>query len=326
MLLSLSAGVATSVNAHEETGGADILVGDIVIGESEQRFGGLRAYGFGAAEEVVFEVDLGILERYGIGLDDAAVELRASAVFGASVESTSVADGRLRLVFEPNDATDDDVFEVDEFRLTGLDTTHGKPATDLTYEATFSAGEVDVRSFAIIDPDAATPTLDPNPLYTDGPGSHRVWITDIQPAGETVTIELDVSVLESYGIDIDGLAADAASDEATVRSTSVEAGVVTIVAAPDAGAALLDIRIELTGFDTSAVDSDERVIDSAVAYEVDIEGDAANHVEVETFRLVQHPTTHADTVRTTTDGAQGFGPVVAVIALVATGVLAARRS
>lgn len=324
-LLLVTASAGASAETAQSDGFADVLVGDVVIGEPDQRFPGMRAVAFDAdAESVALELDLAVLESHGIDVGGAGIDLPADAVHGASVETATVDDGRVTLVFAPDDSTDA-VIQVDEFRLTGLDTTGAEPATELTYDASFSAGEARVRSFDIVDPDRVTPTMSADTFFTAA-ATHRLSIRDLQAADGAVTIELDVTVLERHGVDIESLAADVTADGAAVVETAVEGGVVTTVVSPAGDTVLFDVHVELRGFDASAVDSDQRVIATDVAYAVAIDGDGADGVTVEPFDVATRPTVHADppTTSTTVEG-HGFGPTVAVAAVVLLALLAARR-
>lgn len=331
VLLVATAGTGVTADDGGSDGFADALAGDVVIGESEQPFYGLRLLEFDeAVDTVALEIDLAVLEAHGVDVGDAAVELSADDVRGGSVESARVEDGVATLGFAPSDANEDAVITVEEFRLTGLDTTDAEAAEGLTYDATFSAGETRVRSFDIVDPDRVTPTLATNPLYTDA-STHRVSLRDVQAAGGNVTVELDIGVLEDHGIDIGALEAAVTADGATVVSTSVDRGVITTVVTPAPDTVLFDVRFELMGLERPSAD-DGRVIASDVTYAVDIAGAADTDVTVEPFDIATHPTVHSgpETTQSTTSEpiavrGDGFGPVVTVAAVALLLLLAWRR-
>lgn len=333
VLLLATASTGALADSAQSDGFADVLVGDVVIGESEQRFHGMRLVEFPADTETVrLELDLDVLATHGIDVVDAEVEVSDGAVRGATIETATVRDGRLSFVFAPDDANEDAIIAVEEFRLTGLDTTDAEAAEGLTYDANFSAGEARVRSFDIVDPDRVTPTLETNPLYTDA-STHRVSLRDVQAADGDVTIELDVGVLEDHGIDVGSLEAEVTADGATVTSTSVDRGVITAVVAPSPEAVLFDVRIDLRGLDPASVDTDQRVIASDVGYAISIEGTAGDEVTVEPFDIATHPTVHSgpETTRSETSRGptsitgDGFGFAVTVAAVALLVLLAQRE-
>lgn len=331
VLLVGAAGAGVAADVGGSDGFADVLAGDLVIGESAQPFHGTRLVEFDeAADTVALEIDLAVLEAHGVGVDDAAVELSPDDVSGASVEAARVEDGVVTLVFAPADGNEDAVIAIEEFRLTGLDTTDAEAAEGLTYDANFSAGEARVRSFDIVDPDGVTPTLATNPLYTDA-STHRVSLRDVQAAGGDVTVELDVGVLADHGIDLGALEAEVTADGATVASTSVDRGVITTVLSPAPDTVLFDVRIELAGLEGPSAD-DGRVIASDVTYAVALDGAAGDEVTVEPFDIATHPTVHSGpgtTLSATSEPiairGDGFGPTVAVAAVALLLLLARRR-
>lgn len=332
-LLLVAASVGGSAQSTESDGFADVLVGDLVIGESEQEFPGMRAVEFPAdAETVRLELDLGVLTDHGVDVSDAEVVLASQAVHGATVDTATVEDGQVRFVFAPDESIDDTIIEVEEFRLVGLDTADAEAAEGLTFDATFSAGEARVRSFDIIDPDRVTATLDPQPLFT-GARIHRVTLHDVHAAGENVTLTLDVAVLEDHGFALSALEADVTADGATVKSATVTEGVVSIDLSPATGTVLFDVRVELGGLERESTGADRRVLATGVSYAVTLEGAAGDEVAVQPFDINTHPTTHADPVTTgtpTSDGlivvkGDGFGPALTVAALALILSLARRR-
>lgn len=332
VLLVATTSAGALADSAQSDGFADVLVGDVVIGESEQRFHGMRLVEFPAdAEMVRLELDLGVLTTSGIDVSDAEVELSDGAVRGARIETTTVRDGRLTLVFAPDAANEDAVIAVEEFRLTGLDTTDAEAAEGLTYDANFSAGEVRVRSFDIVDPDRVTPTLETNPLYTDA-STHRVAFRHVQAAGGDVTLELAVGVLEDHGIDLGSPEAEVTADGATVTSTSVDRGVITAVVAPAPDTVLFDVRIELRGLERASAD-EGRVIASDVTYDVGIDGAGDDEVIVEPFDIATHPTVRSGpgTTRPATSRGptsitgDGFGAAVTVAAVALLMLFARRR-
>lgn len=328
-LLLVTVSLTGSARSAQADGFADVLVDDVVIGESEQRFTGMRAVEFPTdAETVSLEIDLEVLESHGIDVGDAAVELAPAAVRGATVETAAVRNGRIRLVFLPADTNDDAVIVVDEFRLVGLDTTEAEAAAGLRFEATFSAGEARVRSFDIVDPDRVSPGLDTTTLFTEA-STHRVTLRDVHVVGENVTVELDARVLESHGIEVGNLEVDVDAEGATVVGTTVDQGAVTAVLSPDPGTVLLDVRLQLHGLDGDSADAEGRVIATDVSYSVTLDGAADEAVDVEPFDINTHPTTHGDH-ETTSNGAlavkgDGFGPTVLITAVVILLVLSRRR-
>lgn len=262
-------------------------VDDVVIGESEQRIEGTRIAGFDEdVEELVVEIDLTVLERHGIDVDDAGVEVRDENVEGASIGSVTVEDGVVRLVLVPEDTG---IF-VSEFWLTGLDTADAEEATDVTYDVSFSAGDGQVPSFDIISPEGVTPTASTETLVLDD-GTQRVTIERIRPTDGNVTIALDPSVLETYGISVDGIEAEVESDEAVVRKTTVSDGVLGITFSPTADTELFAVELELSGFETTSLDTDDRTVASNVAYEIRLGGVTEEDVEVETFDVITEPAT-----------------------------------
>lgn len=332
-LLLVIAGAAVPAAAGQSDAFADVLVDDLVIGEPVQEFPGMRAVAFDSdAETVRLELDLSVLTAHGVDVGAADIELPGGAVYGATVESATVSDGRATFVFAPDDSTDDAVIEVESFRINGLDTSGAERATDVTYEATFSAGEARVRSFDIVDPDRVTPWSATTTFFA-GASTHRVSLQDVQAAGEDVTIELDVRVLAVHGVDLEALDADVTADGGTVVETTLDRGVVTAVVSPAPGVVLFDVRVALEGVDVSFDDADQRVVASNVTYGVTVEGAAGDDVTVEPFDIVTHPTTHADpvTTRSMTSNeslvikGDGFGPALTVAALALLGWLARRR-
>lgn len=269
-----------------DDGIADLLVGDLVIGEDEQPLGPMRVAVADGTEQAVVEIDLAPLEAHGVDVDDAGVEVADDDVMEATLESATVEDGVVRLVFTPEDTA----FAVEEIRLTGLDTSGAEAASGVEFDVEYSGGEGRAASFDLVDPDAVTPTLSPGSFLLNH-GDHRVTVEDVQPAADEVTVELDVTALESHGIGLDGLTADASAEKATVDRVAVEDGVVTVVVSPDADAALIDVRVEMDGFDASGIDTGEDVYAEDVAYEVSVDGDADDEVDVETFDLVAHTPT-----------------------------------
>lgn len=149
---------------------------------------------------------------------------------------------------------------------------------------TFSHGEGNARSFAVVDPDEVTPTASPRSLVLAG-GDQRVSVEGIQPAGGNVTIELDATDLETHGVAVDDLDADASTDGATVERTAVDDGVVSVVVSPAPDAALIDVHLTLGGFDARSID-DDRVHATDVVYGVRLDGAAADPVEVEPFDVL----------------------------------------
>lgn len=347
-LCVVPAGVAIADDSQQRRGFAHVFTGDIVIGEGEQRIEQMRVAGYDeTVDELVVEIDLTATETHGVDVTDVAVELNDNDVDGASVESASVDDGVVRLVLIPED---DSIF-VDTFRLTGLNTTRAEEVTDVAYDVEFSAGEGEARPFDVVDPDAVTARLEPRNLFTDR-GTQSIRIEDLQPAGDTVTVEIDVSSVEEHGVSVDALRALAESEEATVRETTVENGVVTVTLSPDEGVELFDVRIDLEGFEAPGVEGEGRSVARDVAYDVRIEGDVDETVEVETFHVATHtPTPVHDATPTPVRGdgtptapgtltgaasgttpdsgtatpvsgtGPGFGPVLAVLALVGFGAL-----
>lgn len=330
-LLVVTAG--TSAASAQSDGFADVLVGDLVIGESEQEFPGVRLVGFDEdAERVDLEIDLSALESHGVAVDDARIDLATDDVRGATVETATVDDGVVVLGFSPDDSIDDAIIELQAFRLAGLDTTAAAAVTNVTYSATFSAGEARVRSFDIVDPDTLTPALDTETLFT-GASTHRSTLQHVQATDEDVTVELNVRILEDHGFELDNLGADVTADRASVVETSVDRGVVKAVVSPEPDTVLFDVRVTLRGLTIISGGDDRRVIASDLAYAVVLEGAADNTVIVEPFDLATHRTTHADpvTTRSATPGesivatGDGFGPAVAVAALALLLLLARRR-
>jgi hypothetical protein len=333
VLLVATTSAGALADSARSDGFADVLVGDVVIGESEQRFHGIRLVEFPEDTEAVrLDLDLGVLATHGIDVSDAEVELSDGAVRGATIEAATVRDGRLRLVFAPDDADEDAIIAVEAFRLTGLDTTDAEAARGLTYDANFSAGDARVRSFDIVDPDRVTPTLETNPLYTDA-STHRVSLRDVQAAGGDVTIELDVGVLQDHGIDLGSLEAEVTAADADVVSTSVDRGKVTAVVAPAPEAVLFDVRIDLRGLDSASVDTEQRLVASDVVYAVSVAGAAGDEMTVEPFDIATHPTVHSDPGTTRSASSQGptsitgdgFGFAVTVAAVALLVLLARRR-
>lgn len=330
-LLVVTAG--TTAASAQSDGFADVLVGDLVIGESEQAFPGVRLVGFDEdGERVDLEIDLSVLESQGVAVDDAKIDLSSDDVRGATVETATVDDGVVVIGFSPDDSIDDTIIELQAFRLAGLDTTAAAAASNVTYSATFSAGEARVRSFDIVDPDTLTPALDSQTLFT-GSSTHRSTLRHVQATDEDVTVELDVRILEDHGFDLDDLGAEVTAGGASVVETSVDRGVVRAVVSPEPDTVLFDVRVTLRGLTTVSGDADQRVIASDLAYTVVLEGAADNTVHVEPFDLATHPTTHADpvTTRSATPGesivatGDGFGPAVAVAALAILLLLARRH-
>lgn len=332
-LLIIAASVAGTAGSTQSDAFADVLVGDVVIGESEQAFPGMRAVEFPAdAETVRLELDLAVLTAHGVDVSDAEIELADEAVNGGAVETATVRDGRVILVFAPDDSIDDPVIEVDGFRLVGLDTTDAEAAEGLTFEATFSAGEARVRSFDVIDPNRVTLTLDTQPLFTEAT-AHRVTLRDVHAVGGNVTVTLDAGVLEDHGFDLSALQADVTADGATVVSTTVDEGVVSATVSPAPGTVLFDVRVTLENFERRSTADDGRVLARAVSYGVALEGAGDDSVAVQGFDINTHPTTHADpvTTRSTISNdslvikGDGFGPAPTVVALALLGLLARRR-
>ncbi|PSP77126.1 hypothetical protein BRC81_10885 [Halobacteriales archaeon QS_1_68_20] len=292
LVVSVPAGIGaadgTSARSHGD-GLADVMVDDLVLGEPEQVIGPMRAAGYDEdVDEVVVEIDVSVLEDHGVDVSDAAVDVSDADVVDASLEAATVEDGVVELVFAPENTG----FAVDGVRLTGLDTSSATPATGVEFDVDFSEGEGDTRSFDLVDPEQVTPTLSSRHLYLDR-GSQSLTLEGIQPASETVTVEVDVTALEAHDVGVDGLDADASAGGATVSETAVEAGTVTVVLSPAEDAALVDVRIELTGFDTPDVDGEDRVHAAAVEYEVHVEGSAGDPVEVEPFDVrAELPTPH----------------------------------
>lgn len=325
-LLIVAGGTVAAGDTTQGDGLASMLVDDLVVGESEHRIGPTRMAGFDeSARELVLEIDLTVLERHGVDVSDAAVDLTEAEVDGGSLRSMSVEGGIVTVVIEPEERG----ILIEAFRLTGLETENAEAAPDVAYDVTFSAGTAEVDEFDIVDPDGVSPTVSPRTLWIDE-DEQRVSIEGIRPADGDVTVELDVSVLEDHGASLDGLEADAEAAGATVRDTSVRDGVVTVVVAPEADQTLFDVVIELAGFEFDGVDADARTVAADVAYEARIEGADDDGVTVEPFDIVIGPLTAPVTGNTGTPTgvvgeAPGFGPMVALIALVGGSLLAARR-
>lgn len=325
ILLFVAAGVGAAGDGSQGDGVASLLVDDLVIGESEQQLGPMRAAGFDeSVEELVIEIDLGVLERHGVDVSGAEVDLVGADVSGGSLRSATVQDGVVTIVIGPEERG----ILVDTFRLTGLDTADARAVSDLAYDVAFSAGVADVSRFDIVDPNAEPVTVSPRSLWIDE-DDQRVPVEGIRSAGEPVTIELDVTVLEDHGATLDDLEAEAEADGGTVRETTVRGGVVTVVVSPDANETQFDVVVELASFGFEGVETDEGTVASDVTYEARLEGDADETVSVEPFDVIIGPLTAPVTGPSTTGGAvgdaPGFGPVVALVALLVGAVLATRR-
>ncbi|MEF8840380.1 MAG: hypothetical protein V5A62_01970 [Haloarculaceae archaeon] len=317
-------------------------VDDVVIGESTQRIEGMRVVGFDEdVEELVVELDVTVLTHHGIDIGDASVDIHDENVEGASIDSATVADGVVTLVLVPENTG---IF-VSEFRLTGLDTAAAENATDVTYDVSFSAGDGDVSSFDIVSPDDVTPSASMETLVLDD-GTQWVTIEGIRPLDGNVTVELDLTVLETYGIATDNLGATVESDEATVRTKTVSGGVISILLTPAEDTESFTVELELSGFEAPSLDPDERAVASNVAYEIRFEGVAEEDVDVEPFDVVTEPPTPTFDPTPTIDptptsspvrspvteetsagseDAPGFGWMVALIALAVVGLHAARQ-
>lgn len=357
-LFVVTAGVTVASDGSQEATRAEILVGDLIVGDADQRLGPMRAFGFDEdVEELVIEIDLTVLETHGVDIGGASIDLTDDDVQAASVVSATVEDGIVTLVFAPTESASstDSLIVIDAFQLSGLDTDGAEGGADLTFDASFSEGDAAVHGgFDIIDPDATTPTVTPDPLVTTTAG-HAVPITGLQPADEPITVELNTTVLEAHGIGVDNLAADVDTAEATVHETTVEHGIVTAIVEPNTDTPLFDVVIELRGYNTTGVDTDERVAATNITFDVRIDGDADDHVDVHGFDIITEPpppeTRHLDdptpaTPATNTpddetstvgngkspdddttpvsEEAHGFGIVITVIALIGSGLLGAR--
>lgn len=325
ILLFVAAGVGTAAGSQGD-GIASLLVDDLVIGESEQQLGPMRAGGFDeGVEELDFEIDLGVLERHGVDVSGAAIDLADEDVSGGSLRSATVQDGIVTIVIAPEERG----ILVDTFRLTGLDTEDARAVSDLAYDMTFSAGEADARPFDVIDPDAEPVTVSPRWLWIDE-DEQRVMIEGVRSADGPVTIELDVTVLEDHGATLAGLEAAAQADGGTVRETTVRDGVVTVVVAPDAIETQFDVVVELASFGFEGIETEAGTVASDVTYGARLEGDADETVDVEPFDIIVGPITAPVTGPSTTAGAvgdaPGFGPVVALVALLVGALLAVRRA
>lgn len=334
LALLVAGSVAGSGYTTPANGFADVLVGDVVIGESEQHFPGLRAVEFPTdAETVTIELDLAVLMTHGVNVSDAEVELPDGAVRGGTVETATVDNGTVRLVFVPDDSIDDAIIEVEGFSLSGLDTAAAEAASGLRFDARYSAGEPRVRSFDIVDPDDVTASLETTPLFADA-STHRVTLRDVHAVSGKVTVELDVRVLQAHGFDLADLGAEVTADGASVWSTTVDQGIVTVVVSPDEDTVLFDVRMVLKDLGSPPGESDGRVIASDVTYGVTVAGAGGDDVVVEPFDIARHPTTNAGPVTTwtTTSGSSllvegdGFGLVAVVVAIVLLSLLVKRRT
>lgn len=328
LLLTLLIGTvaAAPVVSAQEDAFADVLVDDIVIGESEQQFGPMRAAEFTEdVDELVIEIDLGILETHGVEISDAEVDITSEAIRGATIASATVENGLINLVFVPHDSNDDNVIKIEEFHLTGLDTSNAEPASDLEYPVEFSEGQADVDRFDIVDPETVIPTVEPERLFAEAQ-SQRVTIKDIRPTRGNVSIELDVTVLESHGVTLDDLSVEVDADGGMVLNKTSKHGIITAVIAPSPETVLFDVRIELRGLDTSGLVSEDRIVATDVTYAATIEGDGADDVDVRTFDIAKRRTVHSEPLHTTPAiRLPGVGPAVAVIGLVLLALLMLRR-
>lgn len=276
-------GVAAADDTPESGDGTAYLLvdGDLVIGDTEQTLGPIRAAGFDEdVEEVTIEIDLSVLEDHGVDVSNADVDLADEDVHDATLSSANVEDGVVRIVVDVDDRIG---FAVDRFELTGLDTTSATHAEEIEYDVGFSEGEgVSDGAFALLDPDEVTPTVSPSELMLER-GDQRITVADLQPAGEPITVEIDLGVLSEYDVDLEGLTATAESDAAGVDEATVEDGVVTVVAAPDDDVALFDLTVTVEGF-TVPDGVDDPLVAEEVYYEATVSGDADDAVDVEPFR------------------------------------------
>lgn len=272
-------------------------INDLVIGEKEQAFKGMRIAGYDEdVEELAVEIDLSVLERHGVDVSSAGITIPDENVDGASVKSAIVKKGVMSLVFSPKETG---IF-VSEFRLTGLNTSDAQVATNLNYDMKFSSGDAEGSSFDIVNADDVKPRMSAETLVLSE-GSQWVTIQRLQPTGGNVTVELNATILQEYGIGLDDIEAKVRTDDATVQKASVDDGVIRVVVSPAEDTVLLNVELFLTGFNTTSVNTDQDTIASDVRYQLRLEGVANDDIQRETFDILSNlPSPHVDPSPTST--------------------------
>ncbi|WP_255169097.1 hypothetical protein [Natrononativus amylolyticus] len=236
-------------------------------------------------EELVFELDLGVLDAHGVTLEEP--ELDVEFVEGDGYDESdglelavAGADGNaLELTLTTLEA----FHAVAVFSLVGFDTSEAGAATDLEYGLSVRDHDAEVRSgtFDLVDLENQSPTVSPRELFTGRETQRqRIDLEWLRPAGEEIRVEIDVTALEEYGSLEETTVDRTEFVGGTVEHAAVEGGIVSLELAVPPDGEYATGQVTIAEMDVSVEEPVEDVI-----YGVSLEGVVDDDAKVEPFEI-----------------------------------------
>lgn len=286
--------VSDSVDQNDSDLYTDIYsVDDIIVGGKEEQTLGLIIESNSAVadikEEFHFEIDVSVLEQYGVDVEQIAVETGQKEGMhpesGApTVDILDATGGVIDLVVLP--PNDSQVVTID-VQLAGFQFTNVETTTGLSYDIQFpddgrSSDEIRMtESFDLIDPQALPPTLSPGFLIVEeSDQSQSLSVEWLTPEDDEVLIEVDLSALDEYGTIEEAGITEEEIHGAVLTEATIDDWIVSMRLVPDSDTSYAAAEISLNGVDVTVADPVE-----GMSYEMTVEGDAHETVETEPFEI-----------------------------------------
>lgn len=237
-------------------------------------------------DELVFELDLGILGAHGVtlGQPEIDVEFIEGDGYDESDElDLAVASADWNVV-DLTLTTLEAFHVVAVFSLGGFDTSEAGAATDLEYGFAVRDHDAEVRwggSFDLIDLENQSPTVTPRGLFTGWSSQRqRIDIEWLRPEGEAIAVDIDVTPLAEYGSLEETTVDRTEFVGGTVEHAAVEDGIVSLELAVPPDGEYAAGQVTIAGMDLSVEEPAEEV-----TYEVSLEGVVDDDVEVQPFEI-----------------------------------------